>query len=284
MLKKKGGLGSLIPGSDLINESLVEVIPVDAIATNPYQPRINFDHSEIDELAESIKVYGIIQPLTVRKLDIGYELIAGERRLIAAHKAGLAEVPALIRDCSDEDMLAIALIENIQRADLNAIETALSYKKLQDEFGLTQHEIAEKVGKSRSAVANSIRLLELPDIIIEALAKGIISEGHGKALLAEADVNYQKELLQGIIAQKLTVRDIEAKIAAKKRGGNTSTKSQKIGLEVDPDLEHIRHKIQVALSTRVNFRFGSTDKHGHLEIEYFSTEDLENIYELLTKK
>jgi len=286
MLKKKGGLGSLIPGSELGNDSDVKMVAVDAITANPYQPRAHFDAAEISELADSIRTFGIIQPLTVRKTAQGYELVAGERRLQASIKAELREVPVIVRECTEQEMLSLALIENIQRSDLNAVETAVSYKRLQDEFGLTQQEIATQVGKSRSSVANTLRLLDLPNDILEALSGGKISEGHGKLLLSATDSVIQTRLYNEILTEKLSVRDLEKRLNSIKSASvdaplpikaKKSAKKEKI----DPNLAQIKRELEVSLSTRVTFRAGSDDNAGTVEIEYFSAADLENIYSKL---
>ena len=284
MLKKKGGLGSLIPGSELLNEATVEMIDVESISANPFQPRVAFNPQEIAELSESIKIYGIIQPLTLRRTQSGYELIAGERRLQAAIKSGLNKVPAIVKDCkNDEDMLALALVENIQRSNLNPIELAISYERLQKNFGWKQQDIASKVGKSRSSVANTIRLLDLSDNILSSLASSEISEGHGKVLLSISDLDARDKLFLEILKSGLTVREAEARVSeTNKERKAVKSKKQKTAIK-DPNLEHIRHTIQAALALKVSFKSDSDEERGTIEIEYFSADDLENIYQLLIK-
>ncbi|HEX2951927.1 MAG TPA: ParB/RepB/Spo0J family partition protein, partial [Armatimonadota bacterium] len=204
--KRRSGLGSLIPGAELATETGPEFVPVAEIAVNPYQPRRNFTPEAIDELADSIRQYGVLQPLTVRRRDGGYELIAGERRLQASRKAGLTTVPVIMRECTDEEMLALALVENLQREDLNAMEAARSYHQLIDDFGLSQTEVAERVGKSRSAVANTLRLLALSNPIQQAVAEGAISEGHARALLAVDNGDTRDQLFQETLKKGLSVR------------------------------------------------------------------------------
>ncbi|HOS42238.1 MAG TPA: ParB/RepB/Spo0J family partition protein, partial [Armatimonadota bacterium] len=174
MLKRRSGLGALIPGAELPTGSGPEFVPISAIAVNPYQPRRSFAPEALEELAASIRQHGILQPLTVRVREGGYELIAGERRLQAARRAGLADVPVMVRDCDDREMLELALVENLQREDLNPLEAARSYQQPLDDFGLTQADVAARVGKSRPAVANTLRLLALPAPIQGALEAGTI--------------------------------------------------------------------------------------------------------------
>lgn len=274
--RRRSGLGSLIPGAELSEGSTPEVIPITVIAVNPYQPRRAFAAEALDELAESIRRHGILQPLAVRPRTGGYELIAGERRLQAARKAGLASVPVIVRDCSDEEMLALALVENLQREDLNAMEAAHSYQRLIEEFGLSQGEVAEHVGKSRSAVANTVRLLGLPTAIQHAVEDNTISEGHARTLLAVDTPERQAELYQTTVEHGLSVRALEALVqtAPKRRQRKTTTASA-----ADANLQQVQQELQLALGTRVRFRAGSTADRGTIEIEYYDEEDLNRIYE-----
>ena len=279
--KRRSGLGSLIPGADLALEGSVELAPISSIAVNPFQPRRTFDPKPLEELADSIRHYGILQPLTVRRCKSGYELIAGERRLQAARKAGLTEVPVVIRECDEEGMLVLALVENLQREDLNAIEAAHSYDLLSKGFGFSQAEVAERVGKSRSAVTNAMRLLSLPTPIRLAVADGRLSEGHGRALLAITDPDRQAELFQETLAKGLSVRALESyapKTPGKRKEQKTPTKA------LDPNLQMVQEVLQRTLGARVRFKPGSTADNGAIELEYYSVEELSSIYDKLSPK
>jgi len=279
MNRRRNGLGSLIPGGELPTHTGPEPVPVTAIAVNPYQPRRTFAPEALDELAESIRQHGVLQPLTVRPREGGYELIAGERRLQAARRAGLIEVPVVVRACTDEEMLALALVENLQREDLNAMEAAHSYQRLAQEFNLSQAEIAEQVGKSRSTVANTMRLLALPAAIQQAVEQDVISEGHARTLLAVESPQQQEALFQETITNGLSVRALEALVHTSPK--HTKRKSTKRSSSKDTDLQHVQQELQAALSTRVRFTPGSTVVKGTLEIEYYTPDDLDRIYELL---
>ena len=278
-MPRRNGLGSLIPGGEFTENSTTEMAPISEIAVNPYQPRRVFAPEALDELAESIRQHGILQPLTVRPRNGGFELIAGERRLQAARKAGLTSVPISVRECSDEEMLALALVENLQREDLNAMEAARSYRRLIDEFGLAQSEVAERVGKSRSAVANTLRLLSLPAPIQQSVEDGAISEGHARTLISVDDAGRQEELFQATITQGLSVRALEA--LAGRDATKPKRKPRKDTNNADADLQHILTELQQALGTRVRAKSGSTITNGTLEIDYYSAEDLDSFYELL---
>ncbi len=280
MSKRRSGLGSLIPGAELVPDSSQETISVHDIVVNPYQPRKSFDESALTELTESIKQYGILQPLSVRHNGVNYELIAGERRWQAAKRAGLHTVPVVMRECTDEEMLALALVENIQRENLNAIEAARSYKQLSEIFGLTQHDVADKVGKSRTAVANTMRLLALPVEMQMAIAEGKISEGHGRALLAIDDPELRKALFTAIKSKGLSVREAEAIASSEPK---TKKEPKKI-INPDANMNAVKDELQSALGTRVKFRPGSHAEKGVIEIDYFTQDDLERIYEVIVRK
>lgn len=276
--KRRSGLGSLIPGAELIAETGPEQVPLSAIAVNPYQPRRTFAPDALDELADSIRQYGILQPLTVRLRDGGYELIAGERRLQASRKAGLTEVPVVVRNCTDEEMLALALVENLQREDLNPMEAAKSYHQLIEDFGLSQTEVAERVGKSRSAIANTMRLLALPGTIQTAIAEGGISEGHGRALLTIDDPTRREALFQETLAKGLSVRVLEAMANPKPR---QTVRRKSLQPDLDANLLQLAENIQRALGLKVRFKAGSTEQCGSLEIDYYCEADLDQIYNAL---
>lgn len=284
--RRRSGLGSLIPGAELTVPAAPAskggpiFVPLSAIAVNPYQPRRVFAPEALEELADSIRQHGILQPLTVRKRgESGYELIAGERRLQASRKAGLAEVPVIIRECSDKDMLELALVENLQREDLNAMEAAQSYQQLIAEFGLSQGEVAERVGKSRSAVANTLRLLALPSPIQQAVSEGAISEGHARALLAAENAERQMALLAEIRTKGLSVRAIEAAVSAKPPV--SIRRKPKATEKKDANLQQVESELQNTLGTKVRFKEGSTPQKGTIEIEYYNADDLERIYEVI---
>lgn len=276
--KRRSGLGSLIPGAELIAENGPQLVPLTAIAVNPYQPRRTFAPDALDELADSIRQYGILQPLTVRHRDGGYELIAGERRLQASRKAGLTEVPVVVRNCTDEEMLALALVENLQREDLNPMEAAKSYHQLINDFGLSQTEVAERVGKSRSAIANTMRLVALPETMQTAIADGGISEGHGRALLTIDDPTRRDALFQEALTKGLSVRVLEAMANPKPR---QTARRKSVQPDLDANLFQLAENMQRALGLKVRFKAGSSEQNGCLEIDYYCEADLDQIYNAL---
>ncbi len=212
-------LGGSMPQDQEINPAEIQAISLEAIVPNPNQPRRRFDEQALAELAESIKSQGVLQPVLLRPVDDGYELVAGERRFRAAGMAGLTEIPALVREMTDQQSLAIALIENLQREDLNPLEEAQGYRRLLDEFGLSQEDLASSVGKSRSSLANSLRLLKLPDTVQEDLAQGRITAGHARALLSVEDGQGQTALHERMLASPMTVRQAESEAAYYKKHG-----------------------------------------------------------------
>ncbi len=258
------------------DEAGIMEVPVVEIMPNPYQPRTNFDSSKLQELADSIAEHGIIQPLVVTySKKGGYELIAGERRLEAAKLANLETVPVVTRSASEQNKAEWALIENIQRHNLNPIEEANAYDKMQQEFGLTQEEIADKVGKSRSAIANTLRLLKLPTEIQEALARGKITEGHARTILALSDEKKQMDLFKSILKDKLNVRQVEE--VTRKINVSKNYRAQR---SVDPDLLEIENKIADKLNTKVKIR--GIKNNGKILIDYYSEEELGQIVRKLS--
>ncbi|MDR1998242.1 MAG: ParB/RepB/Spo0J family partition protein [Candidatus Margulisbacteria bacterium] len=247
-------------------------VPVSAIVPNPRQPRKGFAPDTLNELAASIKIHGVIQPLLVRKKEHKYELIAGERRLRASQLAGIDSVPVVIRDLSDEQSLEQALIENIQRENLNALEEAESYSLLMLEFSLTQEQVAQKVGKARSSVANALRLNELPKEIKESLRQGEITAGHARAILAAGNVLEQLRLWAKVRKEHLNVRDTE-KAAA---GGAVKSKNAP---GKNPQLSNIEQALSSRLATKVELT--GTEQKGTISIKYTSRDDLERLYALL---
>ena len=273
------GLSALIPDAPVTPAAAERglEVDIDLLRPNPAQPRAGIDDARIEELARSIRSNGVIQPIVVRKADKGYEIIAGERRWRASQRAGLLKVPVVVRDVPDDRLLAVALIENIQREDLNPIEEAQAYRRLADDYHLTQEQIAEAVGKDRSSVANFIRLLKLPREIRENLSAGALSMGHARALLSLPDENSQLRLSREIISRNLSVRETEA--MAKK------------GLDPAPPREepqkdvHTRaaeEKLRFALGTRV--RIVRKGKGGRIQVDFQSETELQRLYEQLTER
>lgn len=273
------GLGALIPDAPINKEGAVNTIleiDIERIAPNRHQPRAFFDEEEISRLASSIRSKGIIQPVMVRKSSEGwYELIAGERRLKAARIVGYKKVPAIVREANDEEMVELALIENLQREDLNPIEEAKAYQGLVKDFNLTQEEVSNKVGKERSTVANSIRLLTLPFEIQEGLKTRVISTGHAKVILSVPQEAEQIRLLRRIIKDNLSVRETESIIRSGKR---TPGKKRLAGREGIDDLEE---RLKRHLGT--NIRVAGDAKKGRIVIEFYSKEDLQRIIDMILK-
>jgi len=261
------GLGALIP-EEPDGRNVVD-LPVQEIKSNPYQPRSKVDSDSLGELMNSIKEKGVVQPVVVRKTKTGYELIAGERRLRAVKALGYPAIPGIVREASDSEVLELALVENLQREDLNPLEEALAYKCLIDEFGLSHQEIGEKVGKERSTVTNRLRLLQLPRKIQQHLLQRRITEGHARALLMIANRAKQLVVCRKIIDKGLTVRDAERIANAKERQKR----------EPDPDMLPIEEALRNRFSTKVKVVKGK--RKGRIEIEFYSDSDLERILDLI---
>jgi ParB family chromosome partitioning protein len=274
------GLGALIPSAEATAGSPPLQVRVDRIAPNSLQPRRAFDEAKIEELAASIRERGIIQPLLVRRNGAGYELIAGERRLRAAVKAGLKEVPIVVRDVSDDDALQLALIENLQREDLNAIEEAIAYRRLQEEFHLSQEEIAGRIGKSRPAVANSLRLLSLPDSLQEDVSQGRLPVGQARALLGLSGEAMTLAAAREVIARHLSTRETERLVARLKSG----RRGKRQTVFMDPDVRSLVERLQRSLGTKVRLLQKKKSGRGKIEIEYYSAADLERLVQTLTAK
>jgi ParB family transcriptional regulator, chromosome partitioning protein len=288
MNKNRGlgkGLGALIPelAQENQNSDAQLEVNINDIQTNPYQPRKEFIDEKLNELAESIKIHGIIQPLLVRQIGDKYQLIAGERRLRAAKLVGLTEVPVVIREMSDQAMMEVALVENLQREDLNPIEEADAYQRLINEFQLTQDEIAKKVGKSRPAIANTLRLLNLPSEIRNDLGKGTLTMGHARALLSLKTPDEQKRVWGQVQTQELSVRETEDFIRQLNAPPTVSRETKKIpaktSLGKDPNVVEIEDELQHVFGTKVIIR--ATGTGGKIEIDYYSGEDFERICEKL---
>jgi ParB family chromosome partitioning protein len=289
-VKKKVGLGrglsALLENADTDITSresrpvgAVAQIPLDQLEANPFQPRLDFDPVELEELASSIKVHGVIQPITVRKMGYDkYQLISGERRTRASILAGLEKIPAYIRVANDQDMLEMALIENIQRSDLNAIEVAMSYRRLLEECSLKHDELGDRVGKDRSTVNNYLRLLRLPDEIQAGIKTGKISMGHARAMINMDDVADQLELFHQIMEENLSVRAVETLVKDKKNG--TKSAISKLGTDWDPEIDKITEQFHNKLKTPVHLKNSPTGK-GKIIISYKNRDELERILKMM---
>jgi ParB family chromosome partitioning protein len=269
------GLDALIPRGAASSDTLE--IPIDRIARNPHQPRNRFDEAETAELAASISIHGVLQPIVVRAgVDGGYELIAGERRLRAARLAGLTQIPAVVRESADGELLELALVENLQREDLNAIEEATAYRELVDRFGLSHDEVARRVGKSRVAISNALRLLDLTPETREAIADGRISEGHGRALAALTVPELQHAALQIVIERHLSVRQTEELVRRKRDSGA----SHRAGA-ISSDLADLESQLRGLLATRVGIV--RTRRGGRLVIDFYSDEELDRLHAIIAR-
>ena len=272
------GLSALIPDTPHIRDVSRE-LDIDQLTPNRYQPRSDVDAAHLDELAQSIKANGVIQPLVVRSVNGAYEIVAGERRWRAAQRAGLTRVPVVVRDVPDEQLLRIALIENVQREDLNPIEEAGAYRRLIDELRLTQDAIAETVGRDRSTIANALRLLRLPDDIKADVAAGVLSVGHARALLSLTDETHQRRAAREVVARGLSVREVETLIKKLMAAADP-----KRSAPAEPDV-HIRaaeERLRFALGTRV--RIVRKGKAGRIEIDFASEDELQRLYDHLTER
>ena len=279
------GLGALItpkvatPTPIVSDGERVEMIPVGSLVPSPFQPRREFKEEPLQELADSIKERGIIQPLIVRKVGSKFEIIAGERRWRAAQRAGLGEAPAIVRQATDRDVLELALIENLQRADLNPIDEAQAFARLAEEFDLRQEDIAQRVGRSRAGVANSLRLLELEPQIQTWLTQNLLTVGHGKVLLGLKDHEQQLAAAQLVLRQGSTVRETESIVQnfLRKHGLTPSPRrrSQSSSSALTPALLNVQNRLQTHLATHVTMAHG--EKKGRIEIEYYGADDLQRL-------
>jgi ParB family chromosome partitioning protein len=273
------GLSALIPDAPEAapSERGLEV-DTDLLRPNPFQPRGRVDDARIDELARSIRSHGIIQPIVVRRAaDTGYEIVAGERRWRASQRAGLLKVPVVVRDIPDDRLLAAALIENIQREDLNPIEEAQAYRRLADDLGLTQEQIADAVGKDRSSIANYVRLLRLPHEIRENLAAGSLAMGHARAILGLADEAAQLRVARDVVAKNLSVRETETLVA---KAGKPDVKREEPAKDVHTRAAEDR--LRFALGTRT--RIVRNGRGGRIEIAFTNETELQRLFEYLTER
>ena len=272
------GLSALIPDTPVAAPAVGDRsldIDIDLLRPNKFQPRTQMDDERIEDLARSIRGNGIIQPIVVRQVEKGYEIIAGERRWRAAQRAGLMKVPVVVREIPEERLLAVALIENIQRENLNPIEEAVAYRRLSDEFHLTQEQIAEAVGKDRSSIANYVRLLRLPAEVRSSVSSNALSMGHARALLALTDEAAQLRVAREVLSRSLSVRQTEALV--KKSAAPEAPKPDKTG---DVHTRAAEDKLRLALGTRV--RINRKGKGGRIEVEFTSEDELQRLYEKLT--
>ncbi|NEZ47865.1 ParB/RepB/Spo0J family partition protein [Clostridium niameyense] len=279
MSKKMGlgkGLGALIPEED--NKSSIKTVSINLIKPNEDQPRKKFDEDKILQLAQSVKKHGIIQPLIVNKKNDIYIIVAGERRWRAAKIAGIKEVPVVNMNLDNKNVLEISLIENIQRQDLNCIEEAKAYKKLIDNFKITQENLSERIGKSRTAISNCMRLVNLDERVQSYLIDEVITEGHGRALLSIQDNDLQYETAKKIIDDSLSVRETEKLIRILNKDSNENNK-EKDNKELSPYYTDIKNKLENVFNTKVNLK--NKKNKGKIEIEYYSQDDLQRILEIL---
>ena len=282
-----GTSGTAAPGSVAADQGEVQMLRLSQVDPNRSQPRKKFEEESLEELADSIRRFGVLQPILVKKTGSRYEIIAGERRWRASRKAGLREIPAIVREYSDQETVELSLIENIQREDLNPIEEAKAFKRLLDEFGLRQEDLAERVSKSRTAITNAIRLLKLDERVQNMVIEEKISMGHARALIPVEIPEEQYLLACQVSDKKLSVRDAEklVKKIGKSRDGGKSGKKVKPAGEADPALElaykAIEERLKQSLGTKASIRHGG-DGTGKIEIEFYSSEDLEKIVDLLT--
>jgi ParB family chromosome partitioning protein len=280
------GLASLIPmappgtpGDPL--DGPIREIPVERIAANPYQPRTSFPDDDLEALTASILEHGVLQPVVVTETTDGFRLVAGERRLRASLRAGRPTIPAVIRTADEQQQLELALVENLQRSDLNALDEAFAFRRLMDEFGLTQEQVAHRVGRSRAAIANTLRLLSVATALQEALRTGRITEGHARALAGVPDHATQERLLAQVERRQLSVRQTEALVREQVRaaGPDAQDPSRSTGRMEDPDLERMTHRLRETLGTKVVLTPGR--KGGRIVIDWYGSDDLMRLYERL---
>lgn len=280
------GLDSLIPAG--INESkeikqAETIVKIAKVEPNRDQPRKNFDEDALQELADSIKQFGLLQPILVQDRKEYYEIIAGERRWRAAKLAGLKEVPVIIRNYTNQEIVEISLIENIQREDLNPIEEALAYKRLLEEFHLKQDEVAERVSKSRTAVTNSMRLLKLCDGVQQMIIDDMLSTGHARALIPIEDTDMQLQLAQKIFDEKLSVREVEKIVKGILKPDTNKVKKEETPQNIQYIYQDIENRLKEKLSRKVEISSKGKSGAGKIEIEFYSNDDLDRLIELLSK-
>ena len=279
------GLSALL-GEELTPQTEVpsSEIDIDLIEPNPEQPRTRFAEANLEELAQSIRVNGVVQPIVVRALGGRFQIVAGERRWRASQRAGLRKIPAVVKEVSDEKLLELALVENIQRQELNPIEEAKAYRKLIDNIGLTQEVIADRVGKHRTVITTSMRLLRLPTEIQRIIEEGSLSAGHGRALLMVDDPASQREVANLAIESGWSVRDIERAIRKKSSSKVQGIEKKIVSRAADANVKAAETKLMRALNTNVKIVPGKKGSGGKIEIEYYGTDDLDRLFQLIIKK
>jgi ParB family transcriptional regulator, chromosome partitioning protein len=274
------GLNALLGSPDLENNEQLREVDIDRILPNSHQPRKNFDEDGLNELAGSIREHGVVQPIVVRALDDGFfQLIAGERRWRASQRAGLLRIPAVIRDADEHAALEIALIENLQREDLNPIEEAQAYERLISEFGITQEEVARRVGKNRTTIANMLRLLRLPPEVQQWLRENRLTTGHAKALLSLSDLNAILDTARRIIQGNYSVRQAEMFVARYSKAADNGTGNESAA--VDPNVKAAIHALEQALGTKVTVQ--ESGGKGKIELHFFSFQEMNRLYEGLLR-
>ena len=281
------GLGALIPGAEAVEGAgqeqgagPVHDLEIASLSASPFQPRHEIAGPAFDELVASVRRYGVLQPIVARRANGGYQVVAGERRLRAAQAAGLTTIPAVVKDVSDREALEVALIENLRREDLNPVERARAYRRLVNDFGMTQDQVADATGGSRSSVANTMRLLELPQDVQDAVEKGRLSEGHGRALLSVPDHGRLVQIWQHVEKRGLSVRETEALIKATLRNVSRETISRRRPTR-DPVLADLAAQLQERFGTGVSML--SKGKRGTIQIQYYSTEELERLVDIMLR-
>jgi ParB family transcriptional regulator, chromosome partitioning protein len=289
------GLGALIPGAaSLATPPGTEVqspasdyqrLPIARIRPNPYQPRREFDEGALAELQASLKSSGLLQPITVRRAADGFELISGERRFRAATRLGWSDIPAIIRDVDDRTLLTLALVENLQRADLNAVDEARGYRRLSDEFGFTHAQIAEAVGKDRTSITTSLRILQLPPAVLEIVQKGELSAGHARALVSLDDERKALSLASEAVARQLSVRELERRVREVLQPpapakGNQKALPARAGAGGSPVIRRLEDELRRRLQTDVKIRLTGPER-GALEVNFYSADDLERVLDLI---
>ncbi len=282
------GLEALIPGiataTSPVNTSDYQRLQVTRIRPNPYQPRREFDDAELDELQASMRVSGLLQPIAVRRASDGFELISGERRLRAATRLGWTDIPAIIRDVDDRTLLTLALVENLQRADLNAVDEARGYRRLSEEFGFTHAQIAEAIGKDRTSITSLLRILQLPARVLEIVEKGKLSAGHARALVSLEDERRAVALANEAIARDLSVRELERRVRElqqrpepkRSRAPATTTSAT----TDSPVIRRMEDELRRRLQTDVKIRLSGPER-GSIEVAFYSAEDLERVLDLV---
>lgn len=278
------GLSALVPEQATTDNEELREIDIDLIQPNADQPRTRFEETALAELAQSIAENGVVQPIVVRRKGANFEIVAGERRWRAAQRAGLNKIPAVVREVSDEKMLELALIENIQRQELNAIEEARAYRKLIETLGMTQEMVATRVGKERTFITSYLRLLKLPDDIQKLIEEEKISVGHARALLMADSSEIQRRIARNILDMTLSVRETERTVKRLNSGKTTEEKTKSLVKKIDANVQAAEVKLQRRLGTKVKITQSADKLNGKIEIEYYGDADLDRLYQILMGK